>query len=74
MLDYQKQVINAAIPKDIEAILIANGLWDDILNKKVPCCICGDLIDKDRIGALIVKDNGLSICCNNMDCVEQIRK
>jgi len=74
MKEYQKQKINAAVQEDIEAILKNKGLWEPLQNQLIKCLICGEVITPDSIGALIIRNDSIYICCDNLDCLEQIGK
>jgi hypothetical protein len=74
MKDYQRQTINASVQEDIETILKNKGLLELINNSKVHCEICGEVVARESIGALLIKKAKIVIICNNNDCIDSIKR
>lgn len=69
----EKKKLNAIYEKDIKEFLKSIGILQDIENKKVKCNFCGEVITIDNIAAVYPENNEVSVCCDKLDCYEQLK-
>lgn len=65
----KKIKIPAIHDKDLENILSAYGLYDDLIKKNLNCFNCNEIIDTENLTGFVVEEDYLNVICNNPDCL-----
>ena len=73
MKEIETQEIKSSLEKDLIQILKDKGIWEKILDLKIQCYFCNETITTDNIGAIVVINNGLEVCCMSPNCIEELR-
>lgn len=60
--------------KDLRKILEGKNIASKIDNGELLCESCSDIITFDNIGAILVNEGTLVICCNLDECFEMLSK
>jgi len=72
-MELKKQINTVQIPaihdKDLRTILDRYGISAKIDNGTINCEFCSGKISWSNIGALMVKNNSIVLCCNLVDCI-----
>ena len=61
--------INAIHDKDLRTILDNFGLAEKIDNNSLLCGFCYQPISWNDIGALLIKEGRIILCCKLLDCI-----
>ena len=64
--------LNAILSEDMKELLIALDAYDDFINGRLTCYICGTAIDSENLFSIRMEEDNLLFCCNSPQCVEQI--
>lgn len=67
-----REKIKAIHKKDLESILSHLGILDNISAGKVQCSKCGKVITIDNIQCILLENDEIKLCCNNLDCYKSI--
>jgi len=60
--------------KDLRKILETRNIASNIDNNELLCESCSEIITWDNIGAILVKEGKLVVCCDLIDCLENLSK
>ena len=57
--------------KELMVVLEKLGLLEKMKNGKLKCAICGRVITKENLGAILKKKNDFQIICDDLKCLEK---
>ncbi len=69
MIDKYK--INAILDEELERLLKAKGILDDLNAGKITCSICGEILTIQNIGAIHIVSREVKLCCDAVDCINK---
>lgn len=67
-----KEVIYAVHERDLDEFLKKEGLYEDILNEKIKCVVCGKTITIENFGGIYYKKGKAFIVCDSIECISKI--
>ena len=65
----RKISITAVSTDNIEGILQKLGIYDEVMNKKIKCFICGKTLTINNIGGILMVDNKPVLVCDKPSCI-----
>jgi len=65
--------IEAIHDKDLRIVLGSLGLSESIDNGTLLCKFCSRPIKWDNIGAIFLKKGNVTICCNMVECLNNLK-
>ena len=77
---FSKQIIKRKIPvtaiyeDEVITLLKKINLYDDVVNRKTKCIICGKTITFENIGGFIGVNGKIYLVCNEPKCIIQAAK
>ena len=57
--------------RDLRGILIGYGLAERMDAREATCASCSQTLTWDSIGALLVRENGITLFCNLSECIDE---
>lgn len=68
-----RDVVIPAIREDVlPGVLRRLGLYDDVVNGKAKCYVCGELLTLDSIGAIAMVNDKPVLVCSKPSCIGKI--
>lgn len=68
-----RDVVIPAIREDVlPGVLRRLGLYDDVVNGKAKCYVCGELLTLDSIGAIAMVNGKPVLVCSKPSCIGKI--
>lgn len=68
-----RDVVVPAIREDVlPGVLRRLGLYDDVVNGKAKCYVCGELLTLDSIGAIAMVNDKPVLVCSKPSCIGKI--
>ena len=60
--------------RDLREILDKLGISQRIDSGELDCCSCSGIVTWDAIGALLVREGNVLVCCHLSECIEDVTR
>ena len=70
----EKVILPAVHDKDLIKLLEEFGLREKLERNQLKCKSCGRKLTFENLGGLIVKQDGILLLCNYMECIETAKE
>ena len=64
--------VKAVHDSDIEKLLVSLQCYEDVLEGKAKCDVCGNQINMENILAVFPKKGKVCFCCDNQECYAEL--
>ncbi len=65
----RKISVTAVSAEDVERVLRRLGLYDDTVNGRAKCFICGKVVSMDTIGGMLMVGGRVVLVCDRPACI-----
>jgi dimeric dUTPase (all-alpha-NTP-PPase superfamily) len=70
-MEVKKRVIKTIYHKEVADFFESIGLIRNLMEKKIHCSICGDVITLENFRAVTRKKDDLLFCCKKESCIRE---
>lgn len=68
-MEVKKTVIKTIYHREVADFFESTGLIKKLVEKKIRCSVCGDVITLENFRAVTRKKDDLLFCCNKDSCI-----
>ena len=70
----KREKINAVHQHDLDRLLTSLGIYDQLIERKLRCSICGTTITKENFLCVYSHEGELQVCCERLECYQEVLK
>ena len=64
--------LKAVWDSDLEELLRNIGALEPLVHGELACKVCGQSVDLDNLGAILPRNQGISVTCGTVECVRAV--